>query len=137
MRKLSLASADDRAWLTASREESLAPQEVEAQVRAIVDDVAARGDPAVLERTARSDKAHLESLRLPDGELRALAARCDPQVRAVLEEAAENIRAFHGPQRPSSYVLEGGRLEQRVVPLRQVGLYVPGGRAAYPSTVLM
>jgi histidinol dehydrogenase len=137
VRKLSLSSSSDRAWLHALREESLAQTDVASAVAEILDDVRARGDAAVLERTARYDGAALSAVRLDDAKLRALADQCAPDVRAILEEAAENIRAFHAPQKPLPFVLDGGRLEQRIVPLRAVGLYVPGGRAAYPSTVLM
>lgn len=137
MRRLRLSSAEDRAWLRAQREDALVDESFERTVREILDDVKARGDAAIRERTARYDGVEVPGLRLDEGSLRAAAAACPDEVRRALEEAAENIRAFHAPQLPRSFVLGGGRLEQRVVPLDVVGLYVPGGRAAYPSTVLM
>lgn len=137
MRRLELSSATDRAWLHALRDDSLESDDVEVAVRSIVRDVKARGDVAVLERTQHFDGATLTTLRLPDDELRALAAQCDPKLRAILHDAAQRIRAFHEPQKPQGFVLEGGRLRLRVHALDVVGLYVPGGRASYPSTVLM
>ncbi len=137
MRLYSLSSSSDRAALEALREDSLQDEGVERAVKDILRDVRARGDDAVRDCTARFDGVMRPALRLSDEELSALADRCDPAVRAALEEAADRIRAFHAPQRPRGFVLEGGRLEQRVHPLDVVGLYVPGGRAAYPSTVLM
>jgi histidinol dehydrogenase len=137
VRLYSLSSSSDRAALEALREESLEDEGVERAVKDILRDVRARGDDAVRDCTARFDGVTRSALRLSDDELSALAARCDPAVRAALEEAADRIRAFHAPQRPRGFVLDGGRLEQRVHPLDVVGLYVPGGRAAYPSTVLM
>lgn len=137
MRRLSLSSASDRAWLYALREESLDQSDVVAAVDAILADVKARGDQAVIDATRRFDGVAVSALRLSDDAVRAAAARCDATIVRVLEDAARNIRAFHAPQRPRSYSLQGGRLRQRVLPLDVVGLYVPGGRAAYPSTVLM
>lgn len=137
LRQLRLSSAADRAWLAAQREDALIDPAFERDVAAILDDVQRRGDDAVLERTARFDGAQLSALRATDDELRAWARACPEDVRRALLAAADNIRAFHAPQMPRPFVLGGGRLEQRIVPLDVVGLYVPGGRAAYPSTVLM
>lgn len=137
MRTFLLSSSSDRAALAALREESLEDEGIETAVRGILADVRARGDVAVRELTLRFDGVERAQLRLGDDELDTLAATCPTDVRAALEEAADRIRAFHAPQRPRPFVLDGGRLEQRVHPLDVVGLYVPGGRAAYPSTVLM
>ena len=137
MRQLELSLATDRAWLEALRDDSLESVDVEVAVRGILVDVKARGDVAVLERTLQFDGAALRSLRLDDDELRGLAAQCDPGLVDVLREAAQRIRAFHEPQKPHGFVLDGGRLRLRVHALDVVGLYVPGGRASYPSTVLM
>ncbi len=137
MRRLRLSSGDDRAFLARLREDSLDQSDVAAAVDEILARVRAEGDAAVLDLTARFDGAALTQLRLDDGALAAAAARCDPDVRRVLEDAAANIRAFHSPQLPRPFRLQGGRLEMQTRPLDVVGLYVPGGRAAYPSTVLM
>src|SRR5205085_6460185 len=67
-------------------------------------------------------------------------ARCEPGVRSALEKAAERVRAFHAPQVPQSYeqrLPDGGVLRSIAIPLERVACYVPGGRAAYPSTVIM
>ncbi|HET8656247.1 MAG TPA: histidinol dehydrogenase [Longimicrobiaceae bacterium] len=112
-------------------------------VAAIVAAVAERGDAALLEYTARFDHLEVgsaEALRLGPGELAAAAARLDPALLASLRDAAENIRRFHERQSERGFVdllPDGTLLGQRVTPLRRVGVYVPGGRAAYPSSVLM
>ncbi len=137
LRSYRLDRAEDIAALAALREDSLEDDDVEVAVRSILKDVRHRGDAAVVELGERFDGVRRDTLRLDDDAWDELAAACDPQVRAALVAAAERIRAFHAPQRPQSFVLDGGRLEQRVMPLSCVGLYVPGGRAAYPSTVLM
>lgn len=137
MRRLRLSSAEDQAWLRAQREDALVDESFERGVREILEDVRGRGDAAVKERTARYDGVTLERLRVDEQTLRSWAQHCPPDVHAALEAAAENIRAFHAPQMPRPFTLAGGRLEQRILPLDVVGLYVPGGRAAYPSTVLM
>jgi histidinol dehydrogenase len=109
-------------------------------VRAIVADVRARGDAAVRELTARFDGPDLEDPFLSDGDWDVLAARCPSAVRLALDTAARRVRAFHRPQLPPDYeqrLPEGGRLVCRTVPLGRAACYVPGGRAAYPSTVIM
>jgi histidinol dehydrogenase len=118
------------------------PDGVDAAVAAILHDVRHRGDAAVIEYTQRFDQ------RAPDarGSYEVDAARWDaaaatvtPRVRAALELAARRIRSFHERQvEPDVDVtLDGVRLELRVTPLRRAGLYVPGGTARYPSSVLM
>jgi histidinol dehydrogenase len=119
---------------------------IEARVEEILDDVRRRGDAAVLECTRRFDRleaASVEALRIAPEELHAaLAGLPDPQRRA-LEAAAARVRDYHERQleacgRGWSYVdADGTRLGQKVTPLDRVGLYVPGGKAAYPSSVLM
>ena len=114
---------------------------IDDAVAAIVADVRARRDAAVAEYTQRFDK------RAPvDGTYELSRARWDeraaavaPAVRAALELAAQRIRAFHEHQREPDVdvTLDGVRLELRVTPLARVGLYVPGGTARYPSSVLM
>lgn len=135
MRRLDLTSDADIAWLTALREDE--PADVGPTVTAILRDVRTRGDEALRACTARYDGADIAEPRIAPAELDALAAAADPALRAVLERAAAHIAAFHAPQLPRPYTLGGGRLRERIVPLDAVGCYVPGGRAAYPSTVLM
>jgi histidinol dehydrogenase len=109
-------------------------------VREIIAGVRARGDQAVLELTERFDGARLESLRVSDEEFARAEALVDPQVRRSLEQAAENIRVFHSRQRQNSWAdghPDGVVLGQRVTAVERAGAYVPGGGAAYPSSVLM
>src|SRR5256712_2760701 len=127
--------------------ESEADVGVEAAVAAIVADVRARGDAAVLEYTARFDRVQATSvaaLELPPEELAAAYAALAAAERDALATAAERIRAYHERQRAaacsSSWEMreaDGTRLGQKVTALARVGVYVPGGKAAYPSTVLM
>ena len=113
---------------------------VEAIVSGIIADVRTRGDEALLEYTRRFDRADLEGLQVTEEELEAAFAAVDPKFLSILEQAAENIRAFHSRQVRNSFVIAdrpGIVLGQKVTPIERVGLYVPGGTAAYPSTVLM
>jgi histidinol dehydrogenase len=137
LRAYRLDDDDDVRSIAALRDDALEDDAVETAVRAILTDVRARGDDAVVDYGERFDGVRRASLRLDNDTWSAIADACDPDVHAALEAAADRIRAFHVPQRPQPFVLDGGRLEQRVMPLSCVGLYVPGGRAAYPSTVLM
>lgn len=120
---------------------SSAPDEgIEKQVSDIVASVRNRGDAAVREFTQRFEGLDLKSLRIDPEEIRKLAAQTDPELRHVLRRARENIWRFHERQLETSWEMEvadGVRLGQRILPLQSVGLYVPGGTAAYPSTVLM
>ena len=123
-----------------SREEE--GRDVEAAVRAIISDVRARGDAALVDLTARFDRLSLTpaTLRVAEAERDALAARAPPEDRAALEMAAARIRAFHLRQMPrdESWTDEAGAtVGWRWTPLDSAGLYVPGGTAAYPSSVLM
>jgi histidinol dehydrogenase len=116
---------------------------IDAAAAAILADVRARGDAAVLDYTARFDGVHADSvakLEFPRSELDAALGRIAPAARAALEAAALRIRAFHERQRAESWryrETDGTVLGQLVTPLDRVGLYVPGGKAAYPSSVLM
>ena len=116
---------------------------VEEAVRAILADVRGRGDAAVLEYTERFDRRHaasIEDLVIAPARLQA-ALQSVPAAQAdALRAAAVRIRAFHERQLQASWDFaepDGTRLGQRVSPLERVGLYVPGGKAAYPSSVLM
>ena len=113
---------------------------VEEPVSAILADVKARGDAAVLEYTARFDRCQLDSLAVTAEEIEEAFQQVEPEFLEVLRKAAENIRTFHSAQVRQSLVLtpkNGVVLGQRITPIERVGLYVPGGTAAYPSTVLM
>jgi histidinol dehydrogenase len=116
---------------------------VEAAVGAILADVRARGDAAVLEYTARFDRVRagsIAALELSASECRAAFEALPTAERDALVTAAARIRAFHERQRGESWTFtedDGTRLGQRVTALDRVGLYVPGGKAAYPSSVLM
>ena len=113
---------------------------VEGAVTEILAQVAARGDEALREYTLRFDKADLTNLEVTEAEIDEAFAAVEPEFVAILEQAAANIRAFHEKQRRNSFVVAdqpGVVLGQKIVPIQKVGLYVPGGTAAYPSTVLM
>jgi len=106
----------------------------------IIDDVRARGDEALIDYTARFDKIELKQIKISEEELRSCAAGADERVRRALREAIENVRKFHERQVEESWTFsprEGVQLGQRITPLERVGLYVPGGTAAYPSSVVM
>ena len=116
---------------------------LDATVAGILDDVKKRGDAAVLEYTRRFDRvqatavAHLEFTR---DEMRNALCALPPPQRSALEQAATRVRAYHEKQLAQSWSFtdeDGTRLGQQVTALDRVGLYVPGGKAAYPSTVLM
>ena len=115
-------------------------RDVSAPVSQILRRVREEGDAALFDLTRQFDGAELTCLAVSEAELDEAAAQVEPEFLAVLEEAAENIRAFHSRQKRGSFVMtekEGVILGQRVLPLERVGIYVPGGTAAYPSTVLM
>ena len=116
--------------------------ELLAQVGAIIDDVRKRGDEAVIEYTRRFDSVAVNTagLRVTEEILRESAARVAPEVLDALRVAIENVRVFHERQREESWEItprDGVRLGQRITPLERVGLYVPGGTAAYPSSIVM
>jgi histidinol dehydrogenase len=110
-----------------------------AVVERILADVRAQGDAAVRRYGAAFDGVEVEDLVVPAPELAAATARIGPELRAALEAAAERIRRFHERSRRNSWLdfADGGALGQMIVPIERVGIYAPGGRAAYPSTVLM
>ncbi len=113
---------------------------VESVVTAIIADVAAHGDAALRAYAKKFDKADLQSLEVTPAEIEEAVAAVEPEFLSILEEAAANIRAFHEKQVRTSFVIserDGVVLGQKVTPIEKVGLYVPGGTAAYPSTVLM
>ena len=144
LRRLSTRSPGFDAELAAlTRYEAALDGRVEAEVRAILADVRLRGDAAVLEYARRFDKVSASSvsdLEIPREKLgEAARAVPGPQLEA-LKAAHQRIRVFHEKQLQRSWDYtepDGTRLGQRVTPLERVGLYVPGGKAAYPSSVLM
>jgi len=111
-------------------------------VAAVVEDVRRRGDAALVEYTERFDGVRLTpaELRVDEAALGEAAARADALVVAALRESVRNVRAFHERERVGSWEMETGRgvrLGQRVTPVDAAGLYVPGGTASYPSSVVM
>jgi len=109
-------------------------------VRAILADVRARGDAAVRDLTERFDGCRLDDLRVPADELQAALDSASPELRAALEVAADRIREYHATQLTAPEPMlerDGVTLRDMTIPVARAGLYVPGGRAAYPSTVLM
>jgi histidinol dehydrogenase len=144
LRRLSTTDAGFERELEAlTRYEAAQDEAVDAAARAIIADVRARGDAAVLEYTRRFDRTPATSmaeLELPRARLAAALAALPAAQAAPLREAAERVRRFHERQRAESWDYaepDGTRLGQRLTPLARAGVYVPGGKAAYPSTVLM
>ena len=114
--------------------------EIEASVREIIETVRTGGDSAVKEYSRKFDGWTPEKLELSREELEQAAEQCDPEFLAALKRAAENIRAFHQRQKQQSRIdpMPNGIITgQRVRGLHRVGVYVPGGTAGYPSSVLM
>ncbi len=110
------------------------------RVRPIVDAVRERGTDAVLEYSERFDRVRPAAVRVPAAALAGALAALDPAVRAALETSIERARAVHADQRRTDVVTQvvpGGVVTERFVPVRRVGLYAPGGRAVYPSSVVM
>jgi histidinol dehydrogenase len=119
-----------------------AESSVESQVRAILTRVRHDGDRAVLDFTAQYDGLALttDTIRVSPAEIETAYKHCSTETLAALRGAAENIRRFHRHQQRDSWMLDlddGSRLGLRITPLRRIGMYVPGGKAVYPSTVLM
>ncbi len=112
---------------------------VEAIVADIIADVKANGDKAIKTYCEKFDRAKLDSLEMGHAERDKALKKVSPELMGVMERAAANIRAYHEKQKKNSYVIsgEGIVIGQRVLPMAKVGLYVPGGTASYPSSVLM
>jgi histidinol dehydrogenase len=144
LRRLLSTQADFRAQLarlTAYEEET--NEAIEQAVAGILRDVKARGDAAVLEYTNRFDKLNAQSVAALEVSREAMRAALDhisTEERAALEQAAQRVRSFHLRQKQGDWTYtesDGTVLGQRITPLDRVGLYAPGGLAAYPSSVLM
>jgi histidinol dehydrogenase len=135
------AHEDAAAVAALARRGGVIPAEVDVAARAICEAVRVRGDEAVREYTLRFEQRELQALELGWDEWHKRAGSCAPGVVAALERAAANIREFHQAQAHGleGYEArrEGLRAALRVEPLARVGLYVPGGTARYPSSVLM
>lgn len=114
--------------------------DVAATVADIIADVKENGDTAVKAYCAKFDKAELTSLEVTPEEIQEAISQVELEFLDILREAAENIRSFHSRQVRNSFVIAdkpGIVLGQKITPIEKVGVYVPGGTAAYPSTVLM
>ena len=127
-----------------SNSEIFARENIASNVEGIVADIIANviknGDKALYEYCEKFDKATLESLEVTEAEIDEAFLSVEPEFVEIIKEAAENIRAFHKRQVRNSFVInekDGVVTGQKVMPIEKVGLYVPGGTAAYPSTVLM
>ncbi len=115
-------------------------KDVTETVSEIINNVMMNGDKAVREYTIKFDGKAPDAFEVPKEELTALTANCDPEFIATLKKAADNIRNFHERQKQQSWLTtkdNGVIMGQRIRGLKRVGLYVPGGTAAYPSSVLM
>ncbi len=113
---------------------------VEDIVADIIADVRARGDEALREYAKKFDKADLDELMVSEDEMAEAFVSIEPEFVKVLERAAANIREFHSRQIRNSFIInekDGVIIGQKILPIERVGIYVPGGLAAYPSTVLM
>lgn len=116
-----------------------ARESIDAVVSQIIDDVRKNGDEALKKYAKKFDGADLSSLEVSKEEIDEAFESTEPKFIEVLKKAAENIKAFHEKQKRNGYMIakDGVVTGQRVLPIEKVGLYVPGGTAAYPSTVLM
>ncbi len=113
---------------------------VEAVVTEIIENVKKNGDKALFEYAKKFDKAELSSLEVSKEEINEAMACVSPELIAIMEKAAKNIRRFHEKQVRTSFILNdeaGIVMGHKIIPVDRAGLYVPGGSAAYPSTVLM
>ncbi len=144
IRRLDSQAAGFQAALTQlTQYEEAANDAIELAVAGILKDVRARGDAALLEYTNRFDALDapsIASLEVPQTALQAALTQISPAERSALETAAQRVRTFHERQKAVDWTYtepDGTVLGQRITPLDRVGLYVPGGKAAYPSSVLM
>lgn len=127
-------------WAEMNRQTEAVGKNINAAVEPILAAVRAEGDAAVRRYTKQFDGVELDSFELEKSELDAALAAAPADLTNALERAAARIRAFHAKQLQNSWMTEsvdGTVLGQRVLPLERVGVYVPGGSAAYPSSVLM
>ena len=115
------------------------PDDIMQSVSSILANVKAKGDAALREYSEKFDRVKVDDLYYSEVEIEEAASRVDNALKATIDRAAENIRSFHEKQKQQSWFFQdaGRMMGQRILPLRRVGLYVPGGTAAYPSSVLM
>ena len=144
IKRLSTADEDFRQQFTKLRDFNDGEDSAVTQaVATIIAEVRERGDAALLDYTRRFDGYAIDDaaeFELPRARLQNALASINPELRAALQQAADRIREFHQNQTQSSWSIteaDGSELGQRVTALERVGVYVPGGKAAYPSTVLM
>ncbi|SEA41870.1 histidinol dehydrogenase [Thalassobacillus cyri] len=115
-------------------------EEQRAAVKSIIADVKQRGDEAIRHYTEKFDGIHLDSLKVDKDEIKQAYNQIDADLVTILKEAAENIRDFHAKQKSTSWFdtqADGTILGQKITPIDAAGVYVPGGTAAYPSSVFM
>ncbi len=113
---------------------------VEGVVSEIIADVRSRGDDALRDYSEKFDKVKLDALEVSREEIEVAVAQVSPEMLGILEKAAANIRHFHEKQVRNNFIINdqsGVVMGQKILPIENVGLYVPGGTAAYPSSVLM
>ena len=144
VKRLDSQSADFQASLRALLAfETAQDPKVDAAVHTILAEVKTRGDAAVLEYTQRFDKSSasaIQQLELPQSQLQAAYEALPEREKTALTQAAERVRSYHQRQKQESWQYtdaDGTLLGQKITPLDRVGIYVPGGKAAYPSSVLM
>ncbi|MBE5822729.1 MAG: histidinol dehydrogenase [Butyrivibrio sp.] len=116
--------------------------EYENTVNEIINDIRNNGDKALFEYTAKFDKCTLDAscIKITDDEIKEAYAALDPEFIEVMKKSAENIKVFHEKQKRNTWIdtrEDGSILGQRILPIEISGVYVPGGKAAYPSSVLM
>jgi histidinol dehydrogenase len=136
--KIETYTQTGRASLLQRREE--ARRDVGPVVAGVIREVAEQGDAALFAYEKKFDKADLKSLEATQEELDSALASISPELRAAMETAAKNIRAFHSRQVRRGFKMDCGNgvyLGQFITPIERVGLYIPGGTASYPSTVFM
>ena len=114
--------------------------DVSGVVSDIIDNVVRRGDEALFAYTKKFDKVDLDRLEVTPEEFEEALSLVEPEYLDIIREAAQNIRAYHEKQKRNDYLIQerdGVILGMKVTPIEKVGLYVPNGTAAYPSTVMM
>ena len=115
------------------------PDDIIPKINAIIGDIKSNGDKALLRYSREFDKVDSDEIYMSDAERKSLIGKVPVDLRGVMERAAENILNFHNAQKQQNWMISqnGKVMGQRVLPLQRVGMYVPGGSAAYPSSVLM
>lgn len=127
-------------YLQAQRAAVTPEPQVAGRVAAILSEVQLKGDRAVKRFTERFDGVRVEVLRVPAQAIAEATQRCEPEVKALFQTAIDNVRTFHARQKLGSWFEDTGdgtSFGMQVTPIQNLGVYVPGGTAAYPSTVIM